>query len=249
MNQLIIPDGGMPLEGDDIRWMYQGLLEAMKGGALYPFALQHSGNFIITGCEISFAGGNASITEGFVMLNYEICFCPAHTVAVTSLAASSLKVLETYDASGAEVFADSITRDTYAIRRARISNGLNSGIEIVLANPPRYYYQKVIVNGDLSSSFTVVKPVKITLCNGIVYWEGSVQGGLTNSDLIGSNVLPSVLVPSANRLGIVSGPGEYVVVAAFSSVLDGRVVLGSMSDNQLDFTSTELYLDGIIYRV
>ncbi|HMN90466.1 MAG TPA: hypothetical protein PKD70_06235 [Saprospiraceae bacterium] len=179
MNQLIIPDGGMPLEGDDIRWMYQGLLDALKGGALYPFALQHSGNFIIAGCEISFTGGNASVTEGFVMLNYEICYCPAHTVAVTSLAASSLKVLETYDASGAEVFADSITRDTYAIRRARISANLNNAVEIVLQNPPRYYYKHFPI---LQNDWQVFdgNTVVVEKIGNQVFVQGVVTNGTNN---------------------------------------------------------------------
>ena len=136
MNKLLTPNGGMPLEGDDFRWEQDAIREAMKG-MLHYYALPTSGHLILSGCAISFAAGNASVTEGYVCINFEVCYVPAHTVAVASLAASSLKIVETYDPSGLEVFADSVSRDTYAIRRALISDGLAGSNEIVLASPPR----------------------------------------------------------------------------------------------------------------
>lgn len=126
----------MPLEGDDFRWEQDAIRDALKG-ILHYYALPTSGHLILSGCAIGFASGNASITEGYVCINFEVCYVPAHTVPVSSLANSSLKIVETYDPTGLEVFADSVSRDTYAIRRALISDGLAGSNEIVLSAPTR----------------------------------------------------------------------------------------------------------------
>lgn len=124
----------MPLEGDDFRWEQEGVRDAMKG-MLHYFANPYSGNIILSGCQISFSAGNAIVTEGYCCINYEVCYVAAQTVAVSSLANSSLKIVETYDASGLEVFADSVSRNTYAIRRAVVSDTLSGSNEIVLGSP------------------------------------------------------------------------------------------------------------------
>jgi hypothetical protein len=134
MNKLLIPNGGMPLEGDDFRWEQDGVRDALKG-ILHYFSAPHGGNIILSGCQITLVSGNAVVTEGYALINHEVCYVPAQTVAVSSLANSSLKILETYDVSGLEVFADSVSRDTYAIRRGIVSDGLAGSNEIVLATP------------------------------------------------------------------------------------------------------------------
>lgn len=209
MNRLIIPNGGMPLEGDDFNWMYSGVLEAFKGGALYPFALQSSGNFIIAGCTISLSGGNASVTEGFVMLNYEICYCPAHTVAVTSLAASSLKIDETYDATGSEVFADAITRDTYAIRRAKISDGLNSGVEIVLENPKRYYSKQTISTFINDWEVYDGNTVSLEKIGNVVHIQGVITGGINNQ---GAFQFQNEFIPAQYKRYLSVGSAANIVI-------------------------------------
>lgn len=240
----------MPLEGDDFNWIYSGLLEAFKGGALYPFALQHSGNFIIAGCDISFNAGNATISEGFVMLNYEICYCPAQTVAVTSLAASSLKIAETYDANGAEVFADTITRDTYAIRRAIISDGLNSGVEIVLSSPARYYYNENI--SSFSNSWASVSgfTAKAHKIGNIVYLSGQIDSGDTN--LIAFNLpapfRPSRLVSLFANTSVLRFSTYPEVETHIITIATNGDVIPANDGNQITFSSPrKLILDGLSY--
>lgn len=134
MNKLLIPNGGMPLEGDDFRWEQSAVRDAFKG-MLHYFASPYNGNIVLSGCQISLVSGNAVVTEGYVCINYEVCYVAAQSVAVSGLATSSLKIVETYDASGLEVFADSVSRDTYAIRRAVVSDTLAGSNEIVLSAP------------------------------------------------------------------------------------------------------------------
>lgn len=183
MNKLLTPNGGMPLEGDDFRWEQDAIRDAMKG-MLHYYAQPTSGHLILSGCAISFASGNASVTEGYVCINFEVCYVPAHTVAVASLAASSLKIVETYDAAGLEVFADSVSRDTYAIRRALISDGLAGSNEIVLASPPRLetvLASSLQIVGQQITTFESGYTAKagnelyISRRGGIVVMEGAVE--------------------------------------------------------------------------
>jgi hypothetical protein len=249
MNKLVTPNGGMPLYGDDLGWIQEAVMGALKGsGELFAFAAQHSGNCIITGCDISFSGGEATITEGFVLLDYEVCHCPPHTVAVDALAASSLKLNVTFDSAGNKVFADAVSRDTYAIRRAIISNGLNAGTEVVLSNPPRFYWKYQVADSILGGDWEVEKPVIITLRNNRAYWQGSVKGGVTNIDLVIGGALPARLVPSAQRSLTLPGlSGTVVGISAFPAALNGRVVIAT--DPQQDFAANELYLDGFSYAI
>lgn len=225
MNKLKSQTGGMPLEIDDFEWISNGIIEAIKG-TLY--GQNSNGNFILSGCDISYSAGNATITEGFVCLNWEVCYCPSHTVAVTSLAASSLKVLETYDASGAEVFADSITRDTYAIRRARISDGLNSGTEIVLNYPVRIQ-QLCTVDSSYDSNYPVQYSGSWSAASGTpkvgrqgktAWIRGVFEGGDWEEPIL---LLPYWAFPAARMM--FTAIVDETTTALISIAVDGTVYL------------------------
>lgn len=206
MDKLIIPNGGMPLDGDDIRWMYTGLQDAYK--ALLFGVGPSNGNFIIAGCTVSLVGTTASITEGFVMLNWEVCYCPAHSATVTNLSTSSLKIDETYDVTGSEVFADSITRDTYAKRRAKITEGLNSGVEIVLINATRIYYSAEIT--DYNTDWEAFAGVDCIICKqgNLGFIRGKFTGGtLSTYESTGGFGIPGWATPAeeVDVIGLVDG--------------------------------------------
>lgn len=195
MNKLLIPNGGMPLDGDDFGWIHEGNLEAFRGAIWW--AIAGAENKIIRGGEITLVGLDASITEGFAVIGGEICYIPAHTVTVSALATSSLKVDETYDVDGLEVFADSISRNTYAIRRAKISDGLSGGDEIPLDNPDRIFYQQTFTSFSggwlVAGGFTV----KATLFNGMVSLQGAMTGG--DTDLSTVFTLPAIFRPTQQK--------------------------------------------------
>lgn len=220
MDKLIVPDGGMPLEGDDIRWMYTGVEDAFK--ALMFGLGPSSGNFIISGCTVSLAGVTASITEGYVMLNWEVCYCPAHSATVTNLSTSSLKVEETYDVSGSEVFADSITRDTYAKRRAKISEGLNSGVEIVLANGIRIYYSAEIT--DYNSDWEAFSGIECIVGKqgNVGFIRGKFTGGtLSTYESTGGFGIPGWAAPSEEMdvIGLANGTDPIPVRISAASLV------------------------------
>lgn len=127
MKYLVIPNGGMPFEADDIRWMQEGWNDEVRA-ILRAFRYQNqvaqygthpANSFIIYGCNIS---GNSVAgwewTEGAVCLQGQIYFCPASTAPVphTGLQGLYFEPGVAYSASGYEQFEDGNSEDTYAIR-------------------------------------------------------------------------------------------------------------------------------------
>jgi hypothetical protein len=245
MNKLNIPNGGMPLDGDDFEWVHSGLLEAFKG-VLHPFLAKYSGNAILSGCVVSFGGGLASVTEGWVAINYEVCFCPAQTVAVASLAASSLKIAQTYDVSGLEVFADSVARDTYLRRRAAISDGLSGSNEIVLDAPARFTGEISITSFLNSWVVDTGSAVKARIFNGIVSLEGVLTGGNTNLSIFN---LPAGFRPSAIRRSLALNSFDLNPTITVSIFTDGDIVVYNDGGEVAYSSGQKLYLDTIQFRL
>jgi hypothetical protein len=247
MNKLLIPNGGMPLEGDDFRWEQEAVRDALKGIVHY-FAAPSSGNLILSGCNITFGGGNAAITTGYVCINYEICFVPAQTVAVSSLANSSLKILETYDATGLEVFADSVSRDTYAIRRAIISDGLAGSNEIILATP---VYLADRLSGSVQAMTSPVtsfasgfspnpQGVSVNKIINQVLLQGVVISTHPASNWIGQLIctLPTGFRPNTIRFHNIVYSVPDTVLSKFNTLLIEVDTNGEVRATHLNFTGT-----------
>lgn len=116
MNKLIAQNGGMPLELDDLIFIQDAFKDALKG-VLHGFVKAKFGNVILSGCEVSdLGGGNYSLSAGYVMLGYEICYVPAVT---TSFVITALIVDVNYDPAGNDTFFDGVTRDTYEKKTAK----------------------------------------------------------------------------------------------------------------------------------
>jgi hypothetical protein len=233
MKKLLIPNGGMPLEGDDFNWINAGVVEAFKA-IFFEYGQAYSGNFVISGCVATFAAGFASVTEGYVMLDWEICYCPAQTVGVASLAVSSLKLVSSFDAAGTEVFADSVSRETYENRRAIISDGLNSGVEIPLDTTGRFYAVENVNafdNGWGAASGFVPKYHKK---GNVIHITGAITGGETN--LLAFTVPLAYRPSETRRLAISRG--------SISIPSSGQVIIGTTDSGGSQVTvSGDLNLD------
>lgn len=117
MDRLITPNGGMPLELDDLVFIQNAFKGALKG-ILHEVSKQNAGNLILSGCEVTdLGGGNYSLSEGYVMLGYEVCYVPAVPSVNHVIAAIVLDI--SYNSVGNDVFFDGISRDTYEIRQGK----------------------------------------------------------------------------------------------------------------------------------
>lgn len=127
--RLVIPNGGMPLEGDDFVWMQDGIDKTIRGvfediAARVPQTGHPNtwGNFIISGCEVTDLGNSlVAVTEGYVYIEGEILYTPA--VASVSTATGALGYIKHvyFDPAGQEVMQNGSIEHTYEVRRAQLT--------------------------------------------------------------------------------------------------------------------------------
>lgn len=242
MNRLLSKTGGMPLHLDDFDFIQDAFKEGLKG-AIYPFALRNSGNVILEGCNITFDGATANISEGFVCLGYEVYFVPAHSVATTDLANTSIKEDITFDPNGLDVFADSVSKDTYEVRRAKATVTLNSGDEIILDDPSSVFAQLDSSGLSFAAGWASagVNPATLLRFHDRVQLHGAIDSGSTNA---GAAIdLPVGLRPVRTHNFVVTDSAGTFVRAQL--LVNGSISFFTPS-GQITYNSGDvLYLDGI----
>lgn len=120
MNKLIIPNGGMPLYGDDFGFLDAANRDALKG-IVFEFARQSGGSLVLGGCELSIAGPTVTVTAGYVLIGYEVCHFPGTSFPLATASGGHLAIDVYFDPSGLKSFANSSTQDTYQVRRAKFN--------------------------------------------------------------------------------------------------------------------------------
>lgn len=120
MKRLEIPGGGMPFTGDDLMWMSDGIYEAVLMLAnKYAEVYDESGRGVVSGLNASVTGGVITLTPGWVVLEGVLCYCTGWS-GTGALHNYELYYDPVYDPLGNDVFADSVSRDTYKIQRASV---------------------------------------------------------------------------------------------------------------------------------
>lgn len=150
MKELEIPSGGMPFTGDDLLWMQTGIKEAVEA-AVTPFTI--GGKIILSGCGTSVVSGSTVIAPGYIVLNNRICHFPGKTVAGTNLAIHEFYMKEEYDPAGNDVFADSVSRDTYKKVSADVRSYTSEGPSIIKLSEIDLYR----INLPKTDSFTYTR--------------------------------------------------------------------------------------------
>lgn len=211
MNRLRTPRGGMPLHLDDLNWMQDAVKEALR--AIYDPFKDSVGELILSGLEVVDNGTTIDLTEGYVAISGEICYCPGQTVTVPAgngLNDIYIVIDITYDSNGNDDFADLQARDTHQIRRAkliyttspplqsflldgkkRLEDGINDFVD---AN----YLQDELTGfgGSLSNGFAEYEDAKRNKRFNEVYLTGKISGGDTNANT--SILLPQGMYPTHN---------------------------------------------------
>src|SRR3990170_8671916 len=128
MNKLLIPNGGMPFEGDDLLFMQEslrnGFLQLIE--YLSTASVFNDNSCIIRGVNVNLGAGNATYSGGVVAIAGELCTL-AGGVAVGAEANMNQWwiELETFaDPAGTQIFADAVSKDTYQVRRAKVTNSV-----------------------------------------------------------------------------------------------------------------------------
>lgn len=213
----------MPLHGDDFRFIDAGLRDAFKG-VVHLYAAQNDGNIILSGLEVTQSGGQVFVSEGYVCLDYEVRFLPASSLSVSGSTASLNIVADNYyEPNGNDVFEDGVSRDTYAVRRAKIVNGLTDANDFPLVGAWRMADAvREIVNPEQKENITTFvgswsssEAVKVNIIGERVYLTGRITGGGTNGDVFsipeGYHPAINIFLPVAMLIGGDSKIGIFKV--------------------------------------
>lgn len=241
MDRLTIPNGGMELHGDDFNWLQNGVKDAFKG-VLHYFAQAHNGNIILSGLADTYPGSGMVLSEGYVLLDYEVCYFPGATFGslpgIGQAVRLSLDV--TYDPTGLEVFADSVSKNTYERRRAKAQIVIDTGGLFTIGSPR---LQDIII--DIAGTAATTTTLSINqngwsigseICRARkqfnrIYLKGKIDGGTTNNVAfilpVGYRPLQLVLVPVAiseapyNGYLKIESNGNCTVVTDGNFLIDG----------------------------
>ena len=193
MKRLEIPGGGMPFTGDDLLWMGDGIYEAILMLAKkYAESYDESGRGVVTGLALSVGGGNITLGNGWLILDGHLCYCNGWTGS-GELHNYELYYDPIYDPDGNDVFADSVSRDTYKIQRASVRPST-----IAVDNQPGILRLSIIDDIRVSIRFNSSRTIYINLARtkAILEEYGKFR---TVTILIGSDAPPGNLFSIAPK--------------------------------------------------
>ncbi len=122
MDRLKVTDiGGFPVVLDDLAFLQDAIKGAFQGiGSVAGKSLLAADGFIISGCERTIPGGVTTIQSGFIYLKGEVFKVDLHTFTEVPSETEHWVELETNDPAGNKVFQDTVSHDTYKIRKAHV---------------------------------------------------------------------------------------------------------------------------------
>jgi hypothetical protein len=178
---------------------------------------------------------NFDISEGYIMLDYEVLSFAGATNITTAQPYFELEVA--YDPAGSDVFFDNVTRDTYEIRRAAFNVNQPTGTHVRLLDENRLiaFMKLALLRPDIQWGQAYVDTTNKTLdlskdINGITFADPKANYSkkyifvkATGTQLI-ERILPSpdnlvareyIIVPSTGtlRFATVNGGGLFVADA------------------------------------
>lgn len=161
MNKLInTQNGGFDFKSDDLRWMQNSFIEAIKGLAS-PYQTSNTELVILSGCEITSSGApnfDTILTSGFLLYNGEIYYHASQTMSTPNPQFWYWTFQTTYDPSGLKVFKDQQSHDTYQVNRVTLIESFSPQITLQAFTSTKTIFHKI--KDNLAS---IQKPDWITL--------------------------------------------------------------------------------------
>jgi len=144
MDRFLTPNGGLKILGNDFAYIQDSLGSAINA-VLRPFAEQVGGNMIVSGLDFTLVGSNYHISDGWVMLNYELLkFVGGDTGITDPLDLQDGVVVELYvfsdsSAAATRTMESGGTENVWQRRQSRIAvvGGLPA---LTVADSIRYEY-------------------------------------------------------------------------------------------------------------
>lgn len=250
MKKLTIPNGGMPFEGDDLTYMQQALAEGI-GDTLRTFS-PTKGDFIISGVNPVYNDVNDTLSwsSGVISVGYEPCKIDAGNLQnVTDYALVDMEISSTFDPSGLDVFADSVSKDTYEVRKATF---VLRATQVEVIRPVRNLHRvRELVHHEVDIPVLVgpsTNWLKLRMSNGFVTLEGFVEHTLDKSTL-GAKIadIPTQYKPLYTLAPWLSPVRQWRLASWIDGHVDVRLILvGSELRATIDDTSTSTDLNRLM---
>ena len=206
MKKLEIPNGGMPFTGDDLLWMQNGLTEAVE--AIIETLVTPKGHVVLSGCELTIDSSNIVISEGWLVINRKPCYCPELTIPGTNISSHELYINDLYDPQGNDVFADSVSRDTYLAPVVAFRDATQIGSEdrMLLSDLEesridlRPELSEVTIVDDDSATILTLRQGRMVTINGTLDGTQSTTGGIIATTPFKPK--NNVFIPLLNNVGV-----------------------------------------------
>lgn len=140
MNRFKTTDlGGLGVRLDDFRFIDSSIRDAIFGGLSFLGDLENS-VIILSGCETVVTTTSVNVTDGYVLINGEICKVESHGYSISTPGVRYWDIESTFDPSGTKIFKNGTSHETYEIRKAKtfFSLVLPPG-KIAFSNTKRFY--------------------------------------------------------------------------------------------------------------
>lgn len=215
-------------------------------------ALGSTGPVILWGCNVTYAGTTATVTEGAIFYNNEIWHVYPHTFLVNDPLSGEPKwcFVVSYDPEGAKLDSELNPHNTYELRKA--VGGLLSlpfPADVVnMSDTPRVGFNYSTAVLPVESGVTSLGEGSVVIKTGyLAMLEVSLQVNLASGTSIHVATVPEGMRPGRTIRGICLMRGATStgkVLAAWSIASDGQVYvekLGEETGTWNFYFSTELY--------
>jgi len=272
MNRLDVSDvGGFPVVLDDLDFLQDAFKGAFEGiGAMAGANLLAADGFIISGCEKTSPGGVTNIAAGFIYLKGEVFKVDAHVTVVPTETEHWVE-LETDDAAGNKVFQDTVSHQTYKVRKAHVLSDvippgdfmpvLAQGIGEVIGKAKGADTRFIMAFASVSSTTynttedtvqTLIPSATLTATLGFVIWQFHINlaGGGGTGIVSTFKIKKGVTVLQTSLHSIVNdGASHIITVIALTSYTPGTTFFftaetDTLSANYLNGTVAFMSLTG-----
>jgi hypothetical protein len=146
MNKLInTQNGGFDFKSDDLRWMQNSFIEAIKGLAS-PFQTSNTELVILSGCEETSTGApnfDTIVTSGFVLYNGEIYYHASQIMSIPNTQFWYWNFQTYYDPNGLKVFKDQQAHDAYQVNRIILTESFSPQNTLQAFTSTKTIHQKI----------------------------------------------------------------------------------------------------------
>jgi hypothetical protein len=252
MNKLITDyNRGFSLKSNDLRWIDDSVRLAM---ADLCKGLGISGPVILWGCNVTYSGTVATVTEGAIFFQEEVWHVSAHTFTVTDPVGSPVWCfIISYHPDGAKLDKDLAPHQTYQIRSCR---GAQVGIPypaetISFAEVPRVENNYITAPLPLAGGVTGIGGESTVIKSGrlaMIEVGVSVNVSAATSTLIAT--IPEGYRPLRTIRGVClmsASTATSKSIAGWRITSDGQVYIDKIDDDQTG--SWNIYFSSELYRI